>query len=239
MRPLPCRVTGALSLAAALLVVTLPSSGAAVSALQSWTLEHGERPLPDEVPEAVGGVLQPQALTLRDGDSGVMDLWLTESLPPATGKAATGELVYPSIPVGTFMGVMRLEADHIDYRDQTVPAGVYAVRYLQQPVDGAHVGVTFFRDFLALTPLTARTTPEPVDFQAGLARALQLNPHPFVWALWPADEVYPPDESAEEPFLAEVESGKWALRTTIPRDDGDPLALALVVVGSEPPEGYF
>lgn len=216
----------------------LPTASAPAT-IQGWGLEHGERGLPEGVPDGVAEVLRAQALTLRDGDAAVMHLWLVESLPADTGQAATGELNYPSIPVGAFLGVMRLEEDHVDYRDQTVPAGLYAVRYLQQPVDGAHVGVTFFRDFLTLMPLTARTTPEPIGFQTGLARALQLNPHPFVWALWPADEVFAPDGATEEPFLGEIEPGKWALRTTLPRAEGDPLTLGLVIVGSEPPEGYY
>ena len=52
----------------------------------------------------------------------------------------------------TYSGGRWRRVDTADFRDQGIPAGTYILRYSQQPVDGAHVGTSTTRDFLALLP---------------------------------------------------------------------------------------
>jgi hypothetical protein len=51
----------------------------------------------------------------------------------------------------------------------------------------------------------------------------------LVWGLWPANFV----TSAEQPGIGRVDDDKWAVKLTLPREDGSSLPLALVVVGHE------
>ena len=101
-------------------------------------------------------------------------------------------------------------------------------RYLRQPDDGNHLGETSYRDFAVLVPATARSAG-PQRFDATLGQALQLNTHPFVWGLWPASYVTP----ATEPGISMADADKWALKLTLPREDGDSLTLAMIFVGHE------
>lgn len=207
---------------------------ASPAAAQAPALEITAETLPAEVPEAAVSALADGSLTLSMNGSPVMNLWLVSAVPAATGKVGVGGLNYAAVPVGTFMGVMQLVAPHIDYRDQLVPVGTYALRYLQQPVDGNHIGVTFFRDFLVLTPLETASDLQALSSEDTLDAAMLLNTHPFAWGLWPANEV----AVATPPGLAAVDGNKWALELELPRTEGDPLRLAVVLVGSEPPDGY-
>ena len=117
---------------------------------------------------------------------------------------------------------------HGHFRDQSVPAGVYVARYLRQPDDGNHLGETSYRDFAVLVPASARSAG-PQRFDVTLGQALQLNTHPLVWGLWPADLLNVP----EEPGIGAIDDEKWAVKLSVPREDGDPLRLAFVVVGHE------
>ena len=188
---------------------------------------------PGEIPEAVAGAIQRDALTLMQGGEPLLDLWLVTSLPASTGRSATAVVNYASIPMGTFLGVVRINTAHVDYRGQLVPPGTYGLRYLQQPVDGEHAGISFFRDFAALVPLTSTTTVEAIDFEQALAAGLMLNTHPYVLGLWPPREL----AVAEPPGLAPIDD-MWGILTIVPREGAGPVPVGIIVVGGEPPEGY-
>ncbi len=187
----------------------------------------------EALPDAIAAVLDGDALTLVDGDEDVLTVRLISQLPPSTGESARGFLRYPMIEIGSLLGVMQVHREHDDYRGQSVPPGLYGVRYLQQSLDGAHAGMTFFRDFAALVPLDDSTIAEPISQDDGLDAALELNTHAFVWGLWPASDV----SATELPALGRVDD-LWVLRVDLPQSGEAPLAFGLVVVGGEAPEGY-
>lgn len=196
--------------------------------------EYAVRSRPEPPPEGISDGLRPalreEALTITgpEGDP-VLDLWLVRELPPAATPPGHPLVNYGTLPEGSVLGIMRVHREHRDFRDQPVPAGVYVMRYLRQPVDGKHLGETTYRDFAVLVPAGSASAAGPQRFDVTLGQALQLNTHPFVWGLWPAGHVSAP----EIPGVANYESDKWALRVDIPRQEGDPLAIALVVAGNE------
>ena len=219
---------------ACLALLAFVAQWSAPAEAQTPTLATTAVTVPEEVPAAATAALADGSLTLTLNDAPVMNLWLTAEAPAAAAAGTGGQLEYATLPVGTFVGVMQLLRPHIDYRDQLAPVGVYALRYLQQPVDGNHIGVTIFRDFLVLTPLETAADLTALSSEEALAAALLLNTHPFTWGLWPANEV----PVQEVPGLASVDGNKWALEVEIPRAEGAPLRLALVVIGSEPPDSF-
>ncbi len=223
-----------MGLVAALLVACLLGPGVALGG-QEHALQIGELPHPGKVPEGLVDGLETRSFTLTKDGEPVLSLWLRREIPADTGEAPTGERNYATLEQGAMMGVLEVVKPHLDYRDQMVPTGVFALRHLSQPVDGDHSGVTYFRDFLVVNPLRSNTTAASRRFDSTLAAALQLNTHPYVWGLWPAREV----ATDTVPALVAVDGDKYALVVELTRDDGSTLRLAVILVGSQPPDGYY
>lgn len=215
---------------AVLLAASLPGDTAVEpirGQADAYEVSAADMPLPEGLSAAIAAHVQDTALTVSSAVEGpLMDLWFAKQLPAGEVAPPDPAVTYGTLSEGVVLAVMRLHRDHRDFRDQSVPAGTYVVRYLRQPDDGNHLGETTYRDFAVLVPATARTAG-PQRFDVTLGQALQLNTHPFVWGLWPA--VTP----ATEPGIAPVDDDKWALELTIPREDGDSLKLALVFEGNE------
>src|SRR5688572_26339551 len=124
---------------------------------QTLAQEHRVQPL-DEAPPAdaisadIAKVLNPKGVRIvRGEDRAVVDLWLAKEWNVKSDFKASASVLYP-FEVGTLIGVARFKNRGNDFRDQEIPAGVYTIRYAQQPVDGNHVGTSDTRDFLVLLP---------------------------------------------------------------------------------------
>lgn len=77
-----------------------------------------------------------------------VDLWLRKGTPAkAKPGAPEGAVQLPFLEVGELLGLVRFHSEGFDYRDQTIEAGVYTIRYGLQPVNGDHLGVSTFRDY--------------------------------------------------------------------------------------------
>lgn len=184
---------------------------------------------PEDLQESIAQYVEDHSLTiLTADDQPLMDLWFARQLPAPTDPNPHPGLAYNTLNEGVVLAVMRLHREHNDFRDQPVGAGIYVARYLRQPDDGNHLGETTYRDYAVLT------TPEtnsvgPQEFDKTLEQALELNLHPFAWGLWPANEV----ATASEPGIAAFQSDKWAIKLSLPREDGSTITIAMVVVGNE------
>ena len=80
-------------------------------------------------------------------------------------------------------------------RGQSIKPGVYTMRYSNNPVDGAHLGVAPQRDFLLLTPLANDPDPNAMPDFATLvswSRKASGTPHPAVFSIeTPAGFTFP------------------------------------------------
>ena len=184
---------------------------------------------PESLENSIAQYVEDRSLTVLNGDNEpLMDLWFARQLPSPTDPNTHPGVAYSTLNEGVVLAVMRLHQEHNDFRDQPVGAGIYLVRYLRQPDDGNHLGETTYRDYAVLTTPKADSVG-PQGFEETLNQALDLNLHPFAWGLWPANEVV----TESEPGIAAFQPDKWAVKLSLPREDGSSITIAMVVAGNE------
>lgn len=118
----------------------------------------------DKVAPEIAALLQPTGFRVSKGSAAVFEMWPAKEWPLAEGAQTSGDVMYPLTP-GQLIGVARYPNSGGDFRDQQIPAGVYTVRYGQQPVDGAHVGTSPTRDFMLLLPAAKDRDPKTLDYK--------------------------------------------------------------------------
>jgi hypothetical protein len=143
--------------------------------------------VPDVVTATVAELLG-DGIAAESGD-GRLTIWPVRELPAGGGADGLG-IAFPALSPGGLLGVVELSAPWTDYRGQQIAPGVYTLRYLVEPEDGYHLGVSLYRDFALLVtaaedadPAT-RTMADLVQAAAGAAG----TKHPAVLALWPVGE---------------------------------------------------
>jgi hypothetical protein len=187
-----------------------------VSLLSVWStavwaadpqLQKGGAP-PDSIAAALKDQLQPTSLKVQMDGKVLGEFWMRKELPTAEGANSGLGIQFTAIPEGTFAGVVQFPEAWNDYKGQKIPAGIYTMRYGIEPVDGNHMGVSTYRDFLLLVPvaddkdLNAKYTTE--DLVKSSVKASGTN-HPAVLALFPVwDEV-------TEPKLYKNDADQWTL----------------------------
>ena len=88
------------------------------------------------------------------------------------------DTVFVPLEPGSLVGVLRFTRKGADFRGQEIKAGVYTLRYSNQPVDGNHVGTFATRDFLVMVPASADQTIQPIaemDLYAASAQSAESN----------------------------------------------------------------
>jgi hypothetical protein len=120
---------------------------------------------PDAIPAAIRDQIQEKGFRVLDSaGEPYVDVWLRKSIPAAKKPSGPkGDILFPSLAEGELLGAMRYHVDAGDYRDQTIPTGVYTVRYGLRRVDGNHQGVSLYRDFALLLPPALDTTTAPLE----------------------------------------------------------------------------
>ena len=95
------------------------------------------------------------------------------------------DTVFVPLESGSLVGVLRFTRKGADFRGQEIPAGVYTLRYANQPVDGNHVGTFATRDFLVMLPASADQSAKPIaemDLFKLSAQSAESN-HPAIMPL--------------------------------------------------------
>ena len=74
-----------------------------------------------------------------------------------------------------------------EIRGKPVMAGVYTLRYGQQPQNGDHLGISPFREFLLLSPAAVDQDPKTTGFDGAVALSKQTigTAHPAALSLDP------------------------------------------------------
>ncbi len=165
--------------------------------------------LPEELSEAVQGVLNPEGYRVKRGEEEVADFWLRSELPLEGLSEGVFGIELGAVTSSGLVGAVRFHDRWIDYRETELDAGVYTLRYWIQPADGDHMGVSEYRDFLLVCPPGIDTDPEQLYEQQELLELSQeasQRVHPAVVAIFPIwDDI-------EGPFamvLNEIE--QWTL----------------------------
>jgi hypothetical protein len=145
---------------------------------------------PDEVAEPIRAVLNNQAVSLADDQSAFFQFWFRKELPLAE-QPTGGTLALGTIQEGTVLGVLKVNSERYDFRDEEIPAGIYILRFGIQPEDGNHLGVAPTRTFALLIPANDDTKLDPVPHEELMKAAAVINAasHPSSLNLQPVEQV--------------------------------------------------
>ena len=191
---------------------------------------------PDGVSSEIKKSLDAKAYRVTDGSGKpLVDLWLRKRAP-ATGKpeGSKAAVLYPVLTEGELIGAAKVHGELHDYRDQPIKPGVYTLRYGLQPINGAHLGVSTYRDYLLMVPAGADSKLENLASKVLQEKSAESagTSHPAVLLMQP-----PPEKPPVEPEMAHDESlNTWGAVVTLPLSvKGDsaetPMPIHVVVVG--------
>jgi hypothetical protein len=210
------------SLTAALVFI-----GLAATASAQYKLESAATPAPQELAGPIRDALAPDALHIAGPSGPLCDIWLRKSVPTAATPDTSLGVNFGQIPQGALVGAMKLDTKDNDYRNQPTQPGVYTLRFMLQPVDGNHQGVSPYRDYLLAVPAALDTSAAdmPTTDLLKVSRKAAGTGHPSVWSLVPADTA-----PATLPGIAHQDDGDlWIVFFQAPL--AKPVKMGLVVFG--------
>ena len=141
---------------------------------------------PSDLAPAIVSALDANGTKVSKSDgTAVMEVWFRKTAP--SGPKSSGDsIALPSIPVGSFLGVVKLESKGEDRRGQSLKPGVYTLRYVLMPSNGDHLGAAPQRDFAALVPAAEdkdpNSTPD-LDATVKMSTKASGTAHPAVLSL--------------------------------------------------------
>ncbi len=169
-------------------------------------------------PEALAGpvraLLAAEALVVRgEKDEPVMRVWFRSEIPAkATEEQVKNGLTYREIPEGTLVGAVEFPAAFTDFRKQTIPAGVYTLRFAVQPDTGDHTGTAPHTEFCLMSPAAKDRSAEPLEVKAVIEMSSEVNDgkHPAVLLL------FPNAVKEDAPKALDKGGGVWVVTTRRP-----------------------
>lgn len=214
-----------IALTLALTAVALVPAGA-----EDLTLKTAEAPVPDGISDAIGALLQEEALQLTAGDEVAFSFWLRKEFPlsdaPEDPKSALEK-----IPPTALIGAVEVVADeHRDYRDDEIYPGVYTMRFGLQPEDGNHLGTSEYSFFAVLVPASMDEDPDGLSDHEEMVEASgedTATAHPVILSLRPVNV-----PGGETPKLNEPVEEHKSLRVKVPAkaEGGDAIDLEFEIV---------
>lgn len=223
------------SLPAWILLATLCPAG--LRAQDGYKVEPLKSGPPAAVAAEVGATLAPAGYRILD-DQGkpFAEIWLRKAIPATSRPAgAKGVIQFPFLQESELLGVMNLVGEAHDYRDQAIAKGLYTMRYGLQPVNGDHLGVSPFRDYVLLLPggkdrSVAMLPRKQLETQSAESAG---SSHPAVFFLL----TVPSSGPAAPAMIRDEEKNTW--RVVVPlalevKGESGPvnLPVAIIVVGA-------
>ncbi len=219
------------------------------SAEPALEVDVEKTPLPDAVPEAFESVLSRHATMVLDAESEepLISFWMVERLRLA-GPPTDVNAPYGQISDGTLLGIVRIHEERRDFRNDSLPAGVYSLRFAEQPYDRDHMGIALYPYFALFADIRNEECPdvitEPEDLFT-LASKDMDPPHPRSWNLKPSGRGFEPldiEEDWEDHTLLHLRlrafiSGDDEEEEETPVDEDDEMDVRIAVVFEG--VGYF
>jgi len=173
-------------------------------------------PLPSGLAAPVARTLAPGGVRAAVKANTLTFWWVKQAAAPA----------WREMPEGTLVGAVKVDRDFRDIRGRVIKAGTYTLRYGIQPANGDHQGVSPFREFLLLSPVSLDADPAPQTHDAlvDLSKATIGGSHPAAWSL------DPPAATAPPLTVQTNEAGHKALVMEVPLAAGT-LRFGLILVG--------
>ena len=128
----------ALSTALVLGSLVIPSAPLFADEAAQLTVAAADPPV--EVAEPIRTALDGKVFRLSSGDAPFFEFWFRKELPLAK-QSAGGTLELDTVQEGTVLGILKVDAQRYDFRNEEIPHGVYILRLGIQPEDGNHLGV--------------------------------------------------------------------------------------------------
>lgn len=211
-------------------LLLLLAASITLAAAQEASVSALSEGVPDDYSPAVQAAVTDKGYEVKLDGSPVARVWFTSGLTLAASGSTELGVSFGQLEQGSFVGIIQLLEPWKDYKDSTIPAGHYTLRYGVQPADGNHMGVSYYRDFLLFGPAEQDTDPEKTySYGELVAFGVQASgtPHPAVMALFP---LY---EEVTEPEMVKNDLDQWTLAVPF-----DSITLGLVVQGHGEIEGY-
>lgn len=191
-------------------------------------------------PSAVGAEilrsLEGQAYRIQDEQGGdFARIWLRQTTPGSEKPGGPkGTIQFPFLADGELLGVLEFAKEGHDYRDQPIAKGVYTMRYGLQPVNGDHLGVSTYRDYVLLLPAAkdkAPAAPARKQLEERSAESAGTS-HPASFLLLMA----PPGSKSEPSVRHDMEKETWSviLPLRLQVKGGEPILypVQLIVIGA-------
>jgi len=195
------------------------------------TTKPGDKEAPAEVDASIRGVLQPKPIQVLGGGKPVLEFWLRKEVP-LQSKPASAAKAMEAIKQATLLGVVSVPANYQDYRDDTIAAGTYTMRFALQPQDGNHLGTAEFQYFAVLTPVKLDSKLDGITDYKQLVKASSKETstdHPVIVSLRP-----PSGEAGDSPKIVEPAAEHKSILLKVPGKAGAetaPIAFEIVVEG--------
>lgn len=189
---------------------------------------------PKETPEKILPRLSEESDKIASEEATIMQIWWVKDVPVKDPFKPTLQIKYP-FAQGELLGVVQVPEDGsaADFRGQEIPAGVYTLRYGQQPVDGNHLGTSDVSDFCLLVSLEEDQDPAPLAPVEKLfkqsAKAAGTS-HPAIFLLAPPPKM----ELSEKGIKHDKGKELWILEFNFPgkiKDKDQKVPFRLVVSG--------
>lgn len=138
-----------------------------------------------EIPAGYAAELAPGFQVSDPSGKAYCEIWLRKTAP-AGEKVTEDAVTLPTVPQGSFIGVIRFDGDGYDRRGQKVKPGVYVLRYAWMPISGDHLGAAPQRDFALLVPVAEDGDPK-ASYSAKdtieKSRKASGTPHPAILSI--------------------------------------------------------
>ena len=206
-------------------VLSLFASFAACGLFCSWscaaelTLKVVEKEAPKEIDASIREALQSKAIQLLEGEKPAFEFWFRSEMP-LQAKPAAVDKGLEALKQAALLGVVSVAKATRDYRDDTVPSGVYTMRFALQPQDGNHLGTAEFLYFAVLTPVKVDSKLDGITDYKALVKASSKETstdHPMVMSLRPATS-----EEGDVPKLSEPAPEHKSVRVKLPAKGSAP-----------------
>lgn len=184
-------------------------------------------PVSNAIPAPLKAAVQNEGLrVLNESGAAYEEIWLRKDLA-AEAKEPSGDIAYPGIPEGSFLGIWRYVAAGNDFRGQAMKPGFYSMRQAIMPADGNHMGAWPYRDFILLIPAEADKNPSAnlkYEDAVSLSRKATGTNHPGVYPVQLPENV-------TDATLARSEQGQGVLKVKLPTKSGGAIPFAFIVIG--------
>jgi hypothetical protein len=182
-----------------------------VLAQESIKVEALKQAPPSSIAAELLTALNSQGVRIQDGQGRPFaEIWLRKAIPAAEKPSGPkGPVQFPFLADGELLGVLQFATEGHDYRDQPIAKGVYTMRFGLQPVNGDHLGVSTYRDYVLLLPAGKDTSVAPPARKQLEERSAESagTSHPASFLMLMA----PQGAKSESSVLHDAEKNTWSV----------------------------